>query len=294
MVQGIATRPGQHQDILLRLAVKAVENMAKQGNAFALGTEQEFASKYKFMNNEDPQSRADRKVFMRFASRAMLYQVPSAPRVVTALQQAQAAAAVLASRLQGAVAMDVDLGTGQDASAGAGADGSPANTPPAGLSFHDVAAVEGKSLTDGAALQRRKLGLLNFTAAAGVDPTEVLTLYLAAACDPNDVVNKRGDELLKKRCMVDTIKPAVDMESREVMEPLFVLFLGTLDDPTVPEEHRRAPVNPTLRNKLLSMFCRSAAAANCFPLTMTTITTCLYGAGRQLVYFCVYIHYLGI
>ena len=43
----------------------------------------------------------------------------------------------------------------------------------------------------------------------------MLRHYLAAACDPLDAagrVGKRGDELLRKRCAVDSPKPAVDLE----------------------------------------------------------------------------------
>jgi hypothetical protein len=40
----------------------------------------------------------------------------------------------------------------------------------------------------GGTLLRRKLGFLNFSAAAGMDPTELLRTYLAAACDPNEEV----------------------------------------------------------------------------------------------------------
>lgn len=40
----------------------------------------------------------------------------------------------------------------------------------------------------GEVLVRQKLGFLNFSAAAGMDPTEVLQVYLAAACDPNEQV----------------------------------------------------------------------------------------------------------
>ena len=49
-------------------------------------------------------------------------------------------------------------------------------------------------------LTRRKLGVLNFTAAAGVAPREVLLHYLVAAADPQDAVSRRGEELLAKRC----------------------------------------------------------------------------------------------
>lgn len=46
----------------------------------------------------------------------------------------------------------------------------------------------------GDALLRQKLGLLNFSSAAGWDPTEMLPVYLAAACDPNEQVRTRGAE----------------------------------------------------------------------------------------------------
>lgn len=46
---------------------------------------------------------------------------------------------------------------------------------------------------------RRKLGILNFTAAADLQPEAVVALYVAAACDPADSVSRRGEELLKKK-----------------------------------------------------------------------------------------------
>ena len=39
-------------------------------------------------------------------------------------------------------------------------------------------------------VQKRKLGILNFTAAAGMDPNEALLLYLIAAADPQDPVSR--------------------------------------------------------------------------------------------------------
>ena len=44
----------------------------------------------------------------------------------------------------------------------------------------------------GDALLRQKLGLLNFSFAAGWDPTEMLPVYLDAACDPSDQVHLCG------------------------------------------------------------------------------------------------------
>jgi proteasome component ECM29 len=48
-------------------------------------------------------------------------------------------------------------------------------------------------------LIKRKLGFLNFTAAAGLPPSDVVLHYLAAATDPFEAVSRRADELLKKR-----------------------------------------------------------------------------------------------
>lgn len=44
----------------------------------------------------------------------------------------------------------------------------------------------------GDALVRQKMGLLNFSSAVGWDPTEMLPVYLAAACDPSDQVGGAG------------------------------------------------------------------------------------------------------
>lgn len=55
----------------------------------------------------------------------------------------------------------------------------------------------------GADLQARKLGLLNFTAAAGLAPADALPLYLAAAADPGEALARRAEELLRKRRALD-------------------------------------------------------------------------------------------
>lgn len=39
-------------------------------------------------------------------------------------------------------------------------------------------------------VQRRKLGMLNFSAAAGMDTNAVLLLYLIAAADPQEPVSR--------------------------------------------------------------------------------------------------------
>jgi Proteasome stabiliser len=71
----------------------------------------------------------------------------------------------------------------------------------------------------GATLTSRKLGILNFVAAAGVAPTEVLLHYLVAACDPTEAVARRGEELMRKRCAVGSHRPSVDLEDAVLVGP---------------------------------------------------------------------------
>ncbi|GAB4815511.1 hypothetical protein N2152v2_002557 [Parachlorella kessleri] len=256
ILKGLASRPAAHQEILLRIAALCLEQMSQQGNAFEYGQEQQFASRYTFLSPAP-----DRQALLSFGLKLMLYQPPFVRGPSSAL-----AAAQQAQQVQQPQPMEVD--------------GGPAGPAvPAGLSRADVAAVEGKQAPTVEVLARRKLGLLNFSAAAGLDPSELLLVYLAASCDPQEQVSKRGEELLKKRCGVDSNKPAVDLESHELVERLYELFHGTLDDATLPEQERRAPAGVALRSRLLGLFSKSVAAANCFPHTLTAITTCLYGAG---------------
>lgn len=51
-------------------------------------------------------------------------------------------------------------------------------------------------------LQKRKLGILNFTAAAGLDPGAALLLYLIAAADPQDSVSRYCSKVLP--CSLDS------------------------------------------------------------------------------------------
>lgn len=59
----------------------------------------------------------------------------------------------------------------------------------------------GSILSAGDRLSQMKSGILNFTAAAKIAPAEVILLYLVAAADPDDAIARRGEELLKKRCL---------------------------------------------------------------------------------------------
>lgn len=80
---------------------------------------------------------------------------------------------------------------------------------------------------------------------------------------------RRGEELLKRCCALDSVKPAVNLEDPVLAAALFSLFHGnsgeTTLDSSVPADRRRAPAGPGLRSRLVGLMCRSVAAANRFP-----------------------------
>ena len=61
----------------------------------------------------------------------------------------------------------------------------------------------------------------------------------------------------------------MNLEDPALVERHFELFHGTADDSSLPEAERRPPAGVALRARLLSLFCRSVAAANCFPHSLT-------------------------
>lgn len=56
------------------------------------------------------------------------------------------------------------------------------------------------------------------------------------------------------------------------------LNVGTFGVENVDSESRVSPGNPALKAKLMSIFCRSVAAANSFPSTLQCIFGCIYGS----------------
>ncbi len=78
LLHNISKQSSQHQPILLRLAVVGLEALAHPPPQHQLGTEEEFAASYAFL-----QSKPDLTTFLAFAIKVMLYQ-PAAllPRVM--------------------------------------------------------------------------------------------------------------------------------------------------------------------------------------------------------------------
>ena len=61
-------------------------------------------------------------------------------------------------------------------------------------------------------LQKHKLGILNFTAAAGLEPGAALLLYLIAAADPQDPVSRY--------CYVDLIATVLDSAQLKLLHDM--------------------------------------------------------------------------
>ncbi|PKA49156.1 hypothetical protein AXF42_Ash010841 [Apostasia shenzhenica] len=143
---------------------------------------------------------------------------------------------------------------------------------PAGLSMTQSDRVTGKVPLKGDHLLVRKLGILNVIEAMQLIPELVYPIYLAAAADSEEQVVKRGEELLKREAS------SVNLDDSALITKLFILFNGTTSPESVAAEFRVTPVSFALRMRVMSVLCRSIAAANSFPSTLQCIFDCIYGS----------------
>ncbi|KAJ7960514.1 Proteasome-associated ECM29-like protein [Quillaja saponaria] len=144
---------------------------------------------------------------------------------------------------------------------------------PPGLSITQANRVTGKQQLQSDVLLERKLGILNVIEAMELSPELVYPLYVAASVDCQEAVVKRGEELLKKKAS------GANLDDPNLINRLFLLFNGTAGVGSVASESRVSPGSPTLKAKLMSIFCRSITAANSFPSTLQCIFGCIYGDG---------------
>ncbi|KAI9114257.1 hypothetical protein K1719_014907 [Acacia pycnantha] len=143
---------------------------------------------------------------------------------------------------------------------------------PHGLSVAQANRVTGKQQLPNDKLLLSKLGILNVIQAMELALELVYPLYVAASVDCEESVIKRGEELLKKKAS------GVNLDDQNLINRLFLLFNGTVGVENVGPESRVNPGSPVLKAKLMSIFCRSIAAANSFPSTLQCIFGCIYGS----------------
>ncbi|KAH9605188.1 hypothetical protein KSS87_006613 [Heliosperma pusillum] len=138
---------------------------------------------------------------------------------------------------------------------------------PAGLSMAQAERITGKQPMKNECLLKQKLGILNVIDSTDLPAETGYSIYLAACAD------RRGEELLKKK------GSAADLDNRALITKLFLLFNGSTTVENVAPEHKVVPANYSLKIRLMSVFCRSITAANCFPSTIQCIFACIYGSG---------------
>eukprot|EP00873_Tetraselmis_striata_P043262 jgi/Tetstr1/463526/TSEL_008405.t1 len=254
LLQGVSERSPQHRAMLTRMAIRGLQGHTTPAG-FRLEKDKEaIKAKYAFMSSD-----ADRKVFLDHALKLMLYlppvyiPKPAAPQTLAVAPPQPAAGAPPPA---------------EEAAA-------PPGVAP-GLSRADAAWVEGKDPPGVEALAATKTGILNFLCTCEVEPKDALLHFLVAACDFNEPVSRRGEELLRKRCGVDAHKPAVDMEERALVASLYRLFLGT-QGLEVPEDQAAQLASPAVRLRIIGLFCKSITAANFFPGTLKVIFSSVGG-----------------
>ncbi|XP_047327429.1 proteasome adapter and scaffold protein ECM29 isoform X3 [Impatiens glandulifera] len=152
----------------------------------------------------------------------------------------------------------------------------PQGACPAGLSITQSDLITGKQPLKSDVLLIRKLGILNVIEAMTFAPEAVYPLFFAACVDSQEPVVKRGEVLLKKKTS------GVDLDDVKLISKLFLLFNGNVEAQRIAPECRVTPGNPTLRVRLMSVFCRSITAANSFPSTLQCIFGCIYGNGTTM------------
>ncbi|VFQ85232.1 unnamed protein product [Cuscuta campestris] len=142
---------------------------------------------------------------------------------------------------------------------------------PAGLSPTQCDRVTGKQQLTNDTLCSRKMGILNIIEAMEIAVELVYPIYIAACADSQELIAKKGDDLLKKKATT------VNVEDLDMIKKLFFLFNGTTGSEQIPPESKVAPVHTSLKVRLMSVFCRSISAANSFPSTLQCIFGCIYG-----------------
>uniref|UniRef100_A0A7N0UGU9 Proteasome-associated protein ECM29 homolog n=1 Tax=Kalanchoe fedtschenkoi TaxID=63787 RepID=A0A7N0UGU9_KALFE len=145
-----------------------------------------------------------------------------------------------------------------------------------GLSINLSNRIDGKKPLKQDALLSRKLGILNVVEAMELPSEIVYPIYMAASSDCQELVVKRGEDLLKKKAS------NANLDDPDLIKRLLSLFIGTTSNQDVASDLKVKPGSITLRAKLMSIFCRSITAANSFPSTLQCIFGCMYGADTTL------------
>ena len=220
LLKGVGARPKQAADIICRLAIQALA--VPERHVRVPVNDMEFMTVAR-----------DRAAFIAHALLYLMYQpntsghAPVAAPAPSPAEQAARAVANVAGVAPGPAANQSPANQSP-----ANNQPPPAPSAPPGMSPASVERVLGPNappIADLADLAARKLALLEFFHRAKdetLPPAEVLTHYLVAACDADHEVAKRGEELLRRRCVWDTNRPTVNLEDPAIVSKLYRAFLG--------------------------------------------------------------------
>lgn len=154
----------------------------------------------------------------------------------------------------------------------------PAGTRPrvvAGLSDVDLKLIESSKAAE--SVEDIVKGALWLVQQAQIEPKKAVMFLLAAASSPYEDVSNIGERLLMKTCVFDTARPTVNVEDANVIKPLFDMYLGTMEDPMIPEAQRRHPASKALRSRIIGILCKSTLACNMNPESIIVIHDCVFG-----------------
>ncbi|CAG9462820.1 unnamed protein product [Pedinophyceae sp. YPF-701] len=276
LLPGCAHAPSQQREIVLRLAMASMEYHGSS-KRYVAGPDEAVKSDWQTLLS----SKEDLTVFLKRALLLMLYRPPKSVPVGTRDEQTDA---VQLLRQQNEARRMGRPPVAPDAA--------PAAPPPAGDAFELVAApgltllecktIEGKGgAIDPPKLQDMKLGVLQLCGMLGVAAEDMLTIYIAAACDPMAPVSSRGEDLLRRGCGIDTLAPSVDLERGDLVRQLFRLIevpgAPAEEQPPADRERVRRPPSAALHQRTLEVLARSLAAANTFPEALTAMRDAIVG-----------------
>lgn len=144
-----------------------------------------------------------------------------------------------------------------------------------GLSEVDLKLIESSHVSE--SVQSCVLGALELVSQVDVEPKKVMMFLLAAASSPYEDVKKLGERVLMKTCVFDTARPTVDVEDMDVVKPLLEMYLGTMEDSSIPDNRRRQPASDILKRRILGILCKSITACNVMPESLLVVLDSAFG-----------------
>eukprot|EP01103_Thecamoeba_quadrilineata_P013200 TRINITY_DN3590_c0_g1_i1.p1 TRINITY_DN3590_c0_g1~~TRINITY_DN3590_c0_g1_i1.p1 ORF type:complete len:1957 (-),score=534.48 TRINITY_DN3590_c0_g1_i1:30-5876(-) len=140
-----------------------------------------------------------------------------------------------------------------------------------GLSINALKRALSKNTFSFQQLTDLKMGILRFLSNASLDDNDVLLHYLVASCDANHVVQRKGEDELKRLSKLN-------LENLELITKLYSLYSGTYaTTKNVQDDDRRNSASFAVKCSVLNQLSRSTLATNRFPHTLQLLFDAIHG-----------------